>query len=196
MLGPPGRREHPGFFRRQPDGANFGLPDPDTEAYPARIQQKIDADHLPWHVVNAGLSGETSAGGLRRVDWVLKQRVDLFVLELGGNDGLRGTAPEATQANLQGIIEHVRSRYPSARIVLAGLRMPHHMGADYTSAFRAIYPLLAKRNRIALIPFLLDGVAGHRDLNQFDGIHPTAEGAALVADEVWKTIHPMLLDLP
>jgi acyl-CoA thioesterase-1 len=176
--------------------AGLGLPDPDNESYPARIQQKIDAAHLPWRVVNAGLSGETTAGGLRRVDWVLKQKVDLFVLELGGNDGLRGTAPDATQANLQGIIDHVRARYPSARIVLAGMRMPDNMGADYTAAFRAIYPLLAKRNGVPLIPFLLDGVAGHRELNQYDGIHPTAEGAAIVADEVWKMIHPMLLDIP
>jgi acyl-CoA thioesterase-1 len=175
--------------------AGLGLPDPDTESYPARIQQKIDAEHLPWHVVNAGLSGETSAGGLRRVDWVLKQRVDLFVLELGGNDGLRGTAPDATRASLQGIIDRVRSRYPSARIVLAGMRMPDNMGPDYTAAFRAIYPLLAKHNGIPLIPFLLDGVAGNRDLNQYDGIHPTAEGAAVVADEVWKTIRPILLDI-
>jgi acyl-CoA thioesterase I len=174
--------------------AGYGLPDPDTQAFPARIQRKIEAEHLPWHVVNAGLSGETSAGGLRRVDWVLRQRVDLFVLELGGNDGLRGTAPAETESNLQGIIDRVRSRYPAARILLAGMRMPSNLGPDYTSAFRALYPALAKKNGIPLIPFLLDGVAGNPDLNQADGIHPTASGAALVADDLWKTIRPMLLE--
>jgi acyl-CoA thioesterase-1 len=172
--------------------AGYGLADPDTQSYPAQIQHKIDAAGLPWHAVNAGLSGETSAGGLRRVDWVLRQRVDAFVLELGGNDGLRGTAPEATQANLQGIIDRVRAKYPAARIVLAGMRMPGNMGPDYVESFRAIFPALARKNGIPLIPFLLDGVAGHPDLIQPDGIHPTASGAAVVANGVWATIGPLL----
>jgi len=172
--------------------AGLGLPDPNTQSYPAQIQRKIDAEHLPWHVVNAGLSGETSAGGLRRIDWVLRQRLDVFVLELGANDGLRGTATEVTRANLQAIIDRVRSKYPAARIVLAGMRMPQNMGPDYAEAFRAIYPALAQRNGIALIPFLLDGVAGRPDLNQYDGVHPTPSGAAIIADEVWKSIAPML----
>jgi acyl-CoA thioesterase-1 len=176
--------------------AGYGLPDPDTQAYPAQIQRKIDAEHLPWHVVNAGLSGETSAGGLRRVDWVLRQKVDLFVLELGGNDGLRGTAPAETESNLQGIIDRVRSRYPAARIILAGMRMPSNLGPEYTAAFRSIYPDLAKKDGLALIPFLLDGVAGHPELNQADGIHPTPPGENIIADEVWKTIRPMLLERP
>lgn len=170
----------------------YGLDDPDTQSYPAQIQRKIDAEHLPWHVVNAGLSGETSAGGLRRIDWVLRQRTDVFVLELGANDGLRGTAPETTRANLQAIIDHVRSRYPQARVVLAGMIMPDNMGPEFTGAFRAIYPGLAQKNGILLIPFLLDPVAGKSELNQGDEIHPNPEGAALVADGVWKWIRPML----
>jgi acyl-CoA thioesterase-1 len=172
--------------------AGLGLPDPDTQSYPAQIQRKIDAGHLAWRVVNAGLSGETSAGGLRRIDWVMRQSIDVFVLELGGNDGLRGTATEVTRANLQAIIDRVHSRYPAARIILAGMRMPQNMGPDYAEAFRAIYPALAQKNAVALIPFLLDGVAGKPELNQYDGIHPTPSGAAIIADEVWKTIQPIL----
>jgi acyl-CoA thioesterase-1 len=172
--------------------AGYGLADPDTQSYPAQIQEKIDAEHLRWHVVNAGLSGETSAGGLRRIDWVLRQGVDVFVLELGANDGLRGTATEVTRANLQAIIDRVRSKYPAAKIILAGMRMPQNMGPDYAEAFRAIYPSLAQKNRISLIPFLLDGVAGRPELNQYDGVHPTPSGAAIIADEVWKSIGPIL----
>ena len=172
--------------------AGLGLADPDTQSYPAQIQRKIDAEHLAWRVVNAGLSGETSAGGLRRIDWVLRQRLDAFVLELGANDGLRGTATEVTRSNLQAIIDRVRSKYPSAKIILAGMRMPQNMGSDYAEAFRAIYPALAQKNRILLIPFLLDGVAGRPELNQYDGVHPTPSGAAIIADEVWKLVGPIL----
>jgi acyl-CoA thioesterase-1 len=173
--------------------AGYGLPDPETQSFPAQIQRKIDAEHLPWRVVNAGLSGETSAGGLRRVDWVLNQRPDVFVLELGGNDGLRGIPPDVTQANLQAIIDRVHSRYAKAAIVLAGMRMPKSMGSDFEEAFRGIYPDLAKRNAVALVPFLLEGVAGRPELNQPDGIHPTAAGAAIVADGVWSAVRPILL---
>jgi acyl-CoA thioesterase-1 len=173
--------------------AGYGLTDPDAQSYPAQVQRKIEAAHLPWRVVNAGLSGETSAGGLRRVDWVLNQKADIFVLELGANDGLRGTSPSVTEANLQAIIDRVRSRYPEARIVLAGMRMPPNMGPDYAEDFQAIYPALAKRNGITLIPFLLAGVAMMPELNQGDGIHPTASGARIVADGVWKAIQPLLM---
>jgi acyl-CoA thioesterase-1 len=184
--------EHTIIFFGDSLTAGLGLADPGTQSYPAQVQRRIDAAHLPWRVVNAGLSGETSAGGLRRIDWVLNQRPDVFVLELGANDGLRGTATEVTQANLQAIIDRVHSRYPDVRIVLAGMRMPPNMGADYTDSFQAIYPALAKRNRIALIPFLLDGVAERPELNQADGIHPNPTGAAIVADGVWKVISPIL----
>jgi acyl-CoA thioesterase-1 len=172
--------------------AGYGLADPDTESYPARVQEKIDGAHLPWRVVNAGLSGETSAGGLRRVDWVLRQHPDVFVLALGANDGLRGTAPAVTESNLQGIIDHVRTRYPDTRIVIAGMRMPPSMGADFAAAYQAIFPDLAKKNGLVLIPFLLAGVAAVPDLNQGDGMHPTAAGARRVADGVWGVIAPLL----
>lgn len=172
--------------------AGYGLDDPDTQSFPARIQEKIDAERLPWRVVNAGLSGETSAGGLRRIDWVLHQKVDLFVLELGANDGLRGTPPESTRTNLQGIIDRVRAKYPEATIVLAGMMMPTSMGPQFSQAFGSIYPALAEKNRIVLVPFLLDGVAGKSDLNQADGVHPTPAGAAIIADGIWKWIRPIL----
>jgi acyl-CoA thioesterase I len=172
--------------------AGLGLPDPDTQSYPALIQAKIDALHLPWRVVNAGLSGETSAGGLRRIDWVLRQRVDVLVLELGANDGLRGTPPGETRANLQAIIDQVRALQPGARIVLAGMKMPPSMGAEYSGAFDAVFPALAAKNGVVLVPFLLEGVAEQPRLNQGDNLHPNVEGAALVADTVWKWIFPML----
>ena len=174
--------------------AGYVLADPDTQAYPARIQARIDALHLPWRVVNAGLSGETSAGGLRRIDWVLNQRPDVFFLELGANDGLRGTSPEVTKKNLQAIIDHVRAKYPGTEIVLAGMRMPSNMGADYADSFRAIFQDLAKENKALLVPFLLDGVAKNPELNQADGIHPNPAGAAIVADGVWKVVGPLLAE--
>jgi acyl-CoA thioesterase-1 len=168
--------------------AGYGLEDPSTQAFPAIIQKKIDQAGLPWRVVNAGLSGETSAGGLRRVDWILRQPVDVFVLELGGNDGLRGIPPAATEANLQAIIDRVRAKYPAARIVLAGIVAPPNMGEDFTRAFAAIFPALAKKNQVPLIPFLLEGVVGKPGLDQADGIHPTAEGHAVVGDTVWNVL--------
>jgi acyl-CoA thioesterase-1 len=172
--------------------AGYGLSNPETQSYPAQVQMRIDAEHLPWHVVNAGLTGETSAGGLRRVDWVLNQRPDVFVLELGANDGLRGTPTSETQANLQHIIDHVRSRYPGMPIVLAGMRMPPSIGQDYADSFHAIFPALAKKNGVTLIPFLLEGVGAVPELNQGDSIHPSAAGASVVADGVWRVLKPVL----
>ena len=172
--------------------AGYGLEDPSTQAFPAIIQKKIDQAGLPWRVVNAGLSGETSAGGLRRVDWILRQPVDVFVLELGGNDGLRGIPPAATEANLQAIIDRVRAKYPAARIVLAGIVAPPNMGPDFTRAFAAIFPALAEKNHVPLIPFLLAGVVGKLGLDQADGIHPTADGHAVVADTVWTVLKSLL----
>jgi acyl-CoA thioesterase-1 len=173
--------------------AGYGLSDPVTQSFPAQVQALIDAEHLPWRVVNAGLSGETSAGGLRRIDWVLGRRPDIVVLELGGNDGLRGIAPEVTQANLQGVIGRIREKCPSARILIAGMRMPTSMGEEYSEAFARVYPALAARNSATLIPFLLEGVGGRPELNQADGIHPTAEGARRVARNVWRVLRPLLL---
>lgn len=176
--------------------AGYGLQDPASQSYPAQVQRRIDAERLPWVVVNAGLSGETSAGGARRVDWVLQSRIDVFVLALGGNDGLRGLAPEETRANLQSIIDRVRHRYPSVKIVVAGMRMPSSMGSDYTEAFRQVFADLASRNGAYLIPFLLEGVAGRPELNQADGIHPNADGAAQVGSLVWKHLGPLLRTFP
>jgi acyl-CoA thioesterase-1 len=172
--------------------AGYGLEDPSVEAFPALVQKRIAAAGLPWRVVNAGLSGETSAGGLRRVEWVLRQRVDVFVLELGGNDGLRGLPPEATRANLQAIVDRVRAKYPAAKIVLAGIAAPPNMGADFTRAFAAVFPELAQKNRVPLIPFLLEGVASRPELNQADGIHPNGLGHAMVAEIVWGVLKPLL----
>jgi acyl-CoA thioesterase-1 len=175
--------------------AGYGLDDP-ALAFPGRIQEKITAEKLPWRVINAGLSGETTAGGVRRLDWIMRQPVHIFVLELGGNDGLRGLAPDIARANLQGIIDRVRAKNPATHIVIAGMEMPTSMGADYTAAFRAIYPELAKKNDATLIPFLLEGVGGDPKLNLPDGVHPTAEGHARVAETVWQIIRPLLVATP
>lgn len=162
------------------------------EAYPALIQRKFDATGLPWHVVNAGLSGETTAGGLRRLDWVLRQPVDIFIIELGGNDGLRGIPPETSRTNLQTMIDRIRARYPNVKLVLAGMQLPTNMGPEHTRLFAAMYPELARKNHAVLIPFLLDGVGGVPSLNQADGIHPTAEGHKIVAETVWRILQPLL----
>ncbi len=170
--------------------AGMGL---DTEeAFPAVIQEKIDSLDLPYQVVNAGLSGETTAAGRNRVDWVLNQQVDIFVLELGANDGLRGIPIEETRRNLQAIIDTVREENPEAKIVLAGMQIPPNLGEEYTRGFRNIFPELAEKNNVELIPFLLEGVAGNPSLNQQDGIHPTAEGYEIVAENVWEVLGPML----
>lgn len=170
--------------------AGYGV-DPD-EAYPALIQRKLDDAHRPWRVVNAGLSGETTAGGLRRLDWILRQPVDVIVIELGGNDGLRGIDPASTHANLLALIKRVRERHPDARIVLAGMQLPTNMGPDYTRRFAEIYPAVARESHATLIPFLLEGVGGVPSLNQADGIHPTAEGHQIVAETVWRVLQPLL----
>ncbi len=172
--------------------AGYGLDDPATEAYPALLQKKIDAARLPFHVVNAGLSGETSAAGLRRVDWILRQSVGIFVLALGANDGLRGIDPAVTRENLQGILDRVRAKNPAAKLVVAGMMMPESMGPDYAKSFATVFRDLAEKNHAALIPFLLAGVAGDPALNQPDRIHPTAAAEPILADNVWKILRPLL----
>jgi len=169
--------------------AGYGL-DP-NEAYPALLQKKIKEAGWNFIVVNAGVSGDTTAGGLRRVEWLLKRRLDVLLLELGGNDGLRGITVESMKANLQAIIDRVKQKYPQAQIVLAGMKMPPNMGA-YAEQFNKVFPQLAKENHTALVPFLLEGVGGKPDLNLPDMIHPTAEGHKVVADNVWKTLRPIL----
>lgn len=170
--------------------AGLGLSE--SQAYPALIQHKVDSAGIPLRVVNAGLSGETTAGGLRRLDWLLRQPVAVLVLELGANDALRGQDLEATRQNLQAIIDRTRAAHPSASIVIAGMQAPPNLGSRYTTTFRDLFPDLARRNHAALVPFLLEGVAGVPRLNQGDGIHPTAEGDSIVAENVWKVLGPIL----
>ena len=173
--------------------AGYGLEDPENQSFPGIIRKKLQADKLQFVVINAGLSGETTAGGKNRIDWILKQPVSIFILELGGNDGLRGIPTEETRKNLQAIIDTVKENYPEAKIVLAGMEAPPNMGDDYTSAFREIYPTLAEKNEVALIPFLLQNVGGEANLNQPDGIHPNAEGAKIVAENVWSILRPIVV---
>jgi acyl-CoA thioesterase-1 len=170
--------------------AGFGL-EP-KEAFSAIIQQKIDSLKLPYKVVNAGLSGETTAGGVERVDWILKQQVDVFVLELGANDGLRGTPVAVTKENLIKIIDKVRNKNPQAKILLAGMEAPPNMGSKFVTDFKGIYQSIAKEKNVALIPFLLQDVAGKKELNLPDGIHPTAQGQKIVAETVWKSLKTLL----
>lgn len=170
--------------------AGYGLDE--DQAYPALIQQRIDSLGLPFRVVNAGVGGETSAGGLRRIDWLLRQPVAVLVLELGANDGLHGQDVEAMRANLQAIIERTREAHPDAAIIVAGMESPPNMGRAYTGAFRAVFPEIARANDATLIPFLLEDVAAVPELNQTDGIHPTAEGQRIVAETVWRYLAPVL----
>ena len=172
--------------------AGYGLDDSDTLAFPGLIQQKITDDGLAYRVVNAGLSGETTAGGLRRIDWILRGPIDIFVLELGANDGLRGLVPALAAKNMQGLLDKVRAKNPAVKLVLAGMEMPTSMGADYAREFAAIYPVLAQANQATLIPSLLEGVGGVPELNLPDGIHPTAAGHRIVAETVWRWLRPLL----
>ena len=168
--------------------AGFGLSL--EQSYPSLLQKRLEAEGYPHRVVNAGVSGDTSAGGVARLDWLLRQRVDVMVVALGGNDGLRGQSTEALERNLGQIIERVQGR--GIQVLLAGMRMPANYGADYTQRFAAVYPRLAKQYRVALLPFLLEGVAADPRLNQGDGIHPNALGAQKVADTVWNSLKPLL----
>lgn len=172
--------------------AAMGL-DP-AESFPAEIQQKIDSIGLNYEVVNAGLSGETTAGGRNRIQWVLNQKVDVFVLELGANDGLRGIPVEETRQNLQAIIDIVRAKNPNVEIILAGMQVPPNLGQEYTEEFKNVFPELAQENDLHLIPFLLEGVAGNPSLNQQDRIHPTEEGYDIVAENVWTVLEPVISD--
>lgn len=170
--------------------AGYGLSP--SESFPAIIQKKIDSLHLPYQVVNAGVSGETSSGGKTRIDWILQQPVDIFVLELGANDGLRGIPLSETKKNLQEIIDKVKAKYPDTKLVFAGMQIPPSMGQTYTTEFKNIYTELAEKNSMTLIPFLLEGVGGEATLNQQDGIHPTAEGHLILAENVWKQLQKLL----
>lgn len=170
--------------------AGYGL---DREqAFPALVQARIDSLGWNFEVFNAGLGGETSAGGLRRIDWLLRRPIDVFVLELGANDGLRGVDPQDTRANLQAIVERVQAKNPEVAVVIAGMQMPPNFGAEYAAAFAAVFPAVAQKNDAALIPFLLEGVGDQPALNLPDGNHPNAEGHRVVAETVWATLGPVL----
>ncbi len=162
------------------------------EAYPALIQKKIDALKLPYRVINAGLSGDTTAAGERRLRWVLRQKVDVFVLALGANDGLRGIPTETTKENLQKMIDFAKSHNANMKILLAGMQMPPNYGKTFTTQFVEIFPALADKNNVVLIPFLLKNVGGIQKLNLPDRIHPTAEGHAIIANTVWEKLKPLL----
>jgi len=163
------------------------------EAFPALIQKRLDSLGLAYTVVNAGLSGETTASGVNRVEWVVSQQpVDVFVLELGGNDGLRGIDVAETRKNLLTIIEKVRQKHPDARIILSGMMVPPNMGPRYSKDFMAVFPAVAKTANVKLIPFILERVGGEKELNLEDGIHPTPEGHKLVAENVWEVLKEVI----
>ena len=162
------------------------------DAFPAIIQERLDSIGYNYKVVNAGLSGETSAGGLNRIEWVLQTVPDIFVLELGANDGLRGLDLDETKKNLKGIIEKVREANLEVKVVLAGMQVPPNLGNEYTSKFQKMFREIADESDTELIPFLLEGVAGNPDLNLSDGIHPTPEGHQLVTENVWPILKPLL----
>ena len=172
--------------------AGYGLLNVSLESLPALIQAKILAEKLPYHVINAGVSGETSAGGLARIDLLLNKPIDIFVLELGANDILRGIPPQTTAANLQAIVNKVKAKFPQAKLVLLGMELPAWIPGAFAGAFRAVFSHVASKNQMILVPFLLDGVAGVAHLNLRDGLHPTAAGYQIIAGKVWPVIRPLL----
>jgi len=173
--------------------AGYGL-DPSI-AFPNLIQKRSDSTATPIIAVNAGLSGETSAGALRRIDWALRRPVDIVIVETGGNDALRALDPDSLEANLQGIIERIKAQRPQARILLAAMESPPNLGARYNERFRAAYANVARRANVTLIPFLLEGVAGIDGLNQADAVHPNEKGERIVAGNVWKSLEPVVREV-
>jgi acyl-CoA thioesterase I len=172
------------------DSLTAGLGVAADEAFPARLEARLKTEGYAYRVVNAGVSGDTTAGGLRRVDWVLRARPDVVIVALGANDGLRGQDPRAMRANLDEIVARLQAA--GARVLLVGMRLPPNYGGDYTKEFEAVFPAVARRAKVALVPFLLDGVAGVPRLNQADGIHPTAAGQQAIADHLWPYLRPLL----
>lgn len=170
--------------------AGYGM-DPE-QAYPALIQRRLDSLGMNYEVINAGVSGETSSGALHRMDWLLKQPIDVFVLETGANDGLRGLPVDSLRANIQQILDDVKRTHPQAKILLVGMEALTNMGVAYSASFRNVYPQLAKKNRLAFLPFLLKGVGGVDTLNQQDMVHPNPRGAAIIAETVWSALRGLL----
>ena len=170
----------------------YGLANAREHAFPARVQARIDRAGFPFRVVNAGVGGDTSAGGLGRLEWLLRMPVRVLVIELGANDGLRGQDVDALRGNLLAVIDQTRTRYPEVEILLAGMQAPPNLGERYTESFSAVFPEVAREADVTLIPFLLEGVGGIRELNQADGIHPTVEGHEIIAETVWAGLEPVL----
>ena len=170
--------------------AGYGL-DP-AQAYPALLQQKIDAAGLPFVIVNAGVSGDTTSGGLRRIEWALGPGADVLIIALGGNDGLRGISPKQTAENLAGIIKRARTKVPALAVIVAGMQMPGNMGREFVEQFSAVFPAVAKENDAVLLPFLIEGVGGIAEFNQADLIHPNAEGQKRVAENVWTVLQKVV----
>jgi acyl-CoA thioesterase-1 len=168
------------------DSLTAGLGVNESDAYPAQLERKLQAAELHWRVVNAGISGETSSGALSRINWVLKLRPDIVVLETGANDGLRGIDPRVTQRNIDEMLRILKKN--NVLVVLAGMRMVRNLGAEYTDAFHALYPRLAAKHNVALVPFFLQGVAGEPSLNQQDGMHPTAKGYQVITGKIYPYI--------
>ena len=162
------------------------------QAFPYLIQQKLDSLGLPYQVINGGLSGETTASGVNRIEWVLREPIEVMILELGGNDGLRGVDPDETTRNLQEIVDLAQKKYPDMQIIIAGMEAPPNMGSEYVSSFRNVFKGVADGNNLPLIPFLLEGVGGEPELNLPDGIHPNPEGHQIVAKNVWKILKQTL----
>jgi acyl-CoA thioesterase-1 len=172
------------------DSLTAGLGLSPDEAYPSLLQERLDKEGLKYEVINAGVSGDTSAGGLARLEWALDGNVRVLIVALGGNDGLRGLPAEELKGNLSKIIEQAEKRH--IKVILAGMEAPPNFGQSYIVSFHQVYPELARQYNVSLVPFLLQGVAGIDTLNQRDGIHPTAQGARIVADNIWPVLRPML----
>ncbi|MDA8686757.1 arylesterase [Robiginitalea sp.] len=162
------------------------------ESFPGQIAQRLDSLGYPYRVINAGLSGETTASGMNRLNWVLREKPDVFILELGANDGLRGIALEETKKNLEQIVKEVKNANPEVNLILTGMQIPPNMGPEYTEKFKNLFPELAEAHDLLLVPFLLDGVGGIPELNQADGIHPTPKGHQILAENVWQVLFPVL----
>jgi acyl-CoA thioesterase-1 len=186
----PGEARSDGVVVALGDSITAGLGVAADEAFPARLEARLRAEGYAYRVVNAGVSGDTTAGGLRRVDWALRSSPEVVIVALGANDGLRGQSPPAMRANLDEIVARLQAA--GARVLLAGMRLPPNYGGEYTKEFEAVFPAVARGTRITLMPFLLDGVAGVPRLNQADGIHPTAAGQQVIADHIWPYLRPLL----
>jgi acyl-CoA thioesterase I len=186
----PGEARSDGVVVALGDSITAGLGVAADEAFPARLEARLRAEGYAYRVVNAGVSGDTTAGGLRRVDWALRSSPEVVIVALGANDGLRGQSPPAMRANLDEIVARLQAA--GARVLLAGMRLPPNYGGEYTKEFEAVFPAVARGTRITLMPFLLDGVAGVPRLNQADGIHPTAVGQQVIADHIWPYLRPLL----